>query len=142
MHIQNQIIDFNENYSNLIGNRFLKDYLVTLDWERETFYLKPIKEVANNKLINYEYTFGPNYNENGFSFYNQWVDHKLDKQIELNSKILSINNIKVDNLSYEQLNTIWESQKDKLLTKNVEIEILENNKKRKVTLTEKQLLPK
>jgi len=115
--------------------------LVTLDWKRELFYLKPIKKIIDNSLQSYEYNFAPNFKTNKMSFYNKWVDHSLSNPFELDSKILSINGIKVMNLTNEQLCSIWENEKDKLKTPKVKIEILEIGKKRTITLTKKQLIP-
>ncbi|MGS2727135.1 retropepsin-like aspartic protease [Psychroserpens sp. BH13MA-6] len=142
IHIQNKIVGFGKNQSNLIGNEFLENYLVTLNWNDEIFYLKPVKEVLNNELSKYEYTFAPNYVSNKFSFFNQWEDHKLTSPIKLNSEIISINGIEVSNLTNEQLCDIWKHQKNDILTETVEIEILENEVKKKIALTKKQLLPK
>ena len=142
INIKNQTVRFNKNHSNLVGNRFFKNYLITLDWSGKAFYLKPIKEIVKSQFSKYEYTFAPNYKTNEISFYNQWEDHNLVNPFELNSTIVSINGIRVDKLTNEQLCFIWKNQKSKMLTKNVEIEIIENGIKRKIQLIKKQLLPK
>jgi len=130
---------FDTGSSSFISTNY---YLVTLDWQQEKFYLKSIREIETNELIRYQYTFAPNYVTNRVSFFNQWEDNKLINPIKLNSKIVSINGIELDNLTNEQLCAIWKNQKDNILTENVEIEILENGVKKIIELKKKQLLPK
>ncbi|WP_162555783.1 aspartyl protease family protein [Reichenbachiella versicolor] len=141
IQVHNQVIAFSENHAKLLGNKFFDNYLVTLDWTNELFYLKPVDEFKNGSLKVYEYTFAPNYIKNKVVFYNTWNDHRLNQPIDLNSDILSINGIELTDLTDEQLCSIWENQSKDFKTNKVDIEILENGKKRTVTLTKKQLLP-
>lgn len=142
IRLNNQRFDFEKGESSLIGNEFFEDFIVTIDWEEKHIFLEKQTEFTMDTLSAYELLFAPNYLKNQFQFYNTWLDYQLDEPTNLTSKILSINSIDVSDLSTIELCDLWNINNSKLLTKNVEIEILDNGNKKKIILTKKQLLPK
>ena len=141
--LNNQIVSFSENSSNLIGNEFLKNYVVTIDWDKEKTYLDPTTEIKPETLSVFELLIAPNFIDNSIQVYNTWEDHKLDNQIEVGAKISTINNIDVSKFSREELCDFWSNKRGVIFDKEtIEIELDDKSVKRNIILTKKQLLPK
>jgi predicted aspartyl protease len=139
----NQIVRFSENSSNLIGNEFLKNYVATIDWDKEKTYLDPTTEIKSETLSVFELLIAPNFIDNSIQVYNSWEDHKLDNQIEVGAKISTINNIDVSKFSREELCDFWTNKRGVIFDKEtIEIELDDKSVKRNIILTKKQLLPK
>ncbi|REE25714.1 aspartyl protease [Winogradskyella pacifica] len=137
--LSNQIVTFKENASNLIGNTFFEKFTITLDWANEIFYLDQNSDFNEDILTEHQIFFHPNYEQNTIIIYSYEDNYLLDKPIELGTQIIAINGINVSNFNTQELYDYWTNNR---FTKNVEIEIEEKGLKRKITLTEKQLLPK
>ena len=141
--LNNQIVSFSENSSNLIGNIFLENYIVTMDWDKEKTYLDPITERKPHILNAFEILIAPNFSDNSIQVYNSWEDHKLENQIEIGTKITAINKIDVSKFSQQELCDFWANKRRTIFDKEtMEIEIDDKSIKRNVILTKKQLLPK
>ncbi|WP_395057730.1 retroviral-like aspartic protease family protein [Flavobacterium sp.] len=139
----NQIVRFSENSTNLIGNEFLKNYVVTIDWDKEKTYLDPITEIESDRLNVFEILIAPNFSDNSIQVYNSWEDHKLQNQIEIGTKITAINKIDVSKFNQQELCDFWTNKKRTIFDKEtIEIEINDKSVRRNVILTKKQLLPK
>ncbi|MFB9053602.1 retroviral-like aspartic protease family protein [Formosa undariae] len=139
IRLSNQIVTFKENESNILGNQFLEKFTITLDWANEVFYLDQNIQFKEDVLSEYQVFFHPNYVENKIILYSYENNYLLDKPIELGTQIIAINGVNVSNFKTQELYDYWAN---KNLTKNIEIQIEEKGLKRKIILTEKQLLPK
>ena len=143
LKLHNKLIIFKENGSNLIGNAFFQNYLVTLDWKNERVYLVPKHEMEAEALKSFQVLFAPDYSDNSIRINSTWDDHPIKGEIEIGSKIITINTITVSNFNKQELCDYWNTNKKSIFNSDtIEIEIVHNGKNEKITLTKKQLLPK
>lgn len=143
LKLHNKLINFKENGSNLIGNAFFQNYLVTLDWKNERVYLAPRHEMEDEVLKSFEVLFAPDYTDNSIRINSTWDDHQLKEKIEIGSKISTINSINVSNFNKQELCEYWNTEKKTIFNNDtIEIEVIQNGRAEKIVLTKKQLLPK
>jgi hypothetical protein len=143
IELSNKLINFKENGSNLIGNAFFQNYLLTLDWKNERAYLVPKYKIESDTLKSFELSFSPHYTDNSIRVNSIWDDHRLKETIEIDTKIIAINTIAVSNFNKQELCDYWNTNKKSIFNSDtIEIEIVHNGKNEKITLTKKQLLPK
>ncbi|MFV8357843.1 aspartyl protease family protein [Flavobacterium sp. XS1P32] len=102
LRVQNQIVRFNENGTNVIGNDFLKHFKVVLNWNESKIYLANVSELKNNTLTNYGLT--ATYNVNKFLVSSVYLNSEADKKgIKLGDEIIEINGFSLKNLNEEQI---------------------------------------
>lgn len=143
LKLYNKLINFKENGSNLIGNAFFQNYLVTLDWKNERVYLVPKHEIEDDALKSFEVLFSPDYTDNSIRINSTWDDHQLKEKIEIGSKIITINTVTVSNFNKQELCDYWNTTKKTIFNNDtIEIEVFQNGMAQKIVLTKKQLLPK
>ena len=142
IELTDQIVDFEKGQSKLLGNEFLKHYLVTLDWDEEYFYLDKKLDFEKPEINQYQVVFYPNYLTNKIQIYGYWNDNKLDKTIELGSEIISLNGIDISNLKTSELCEFWYNRKEEFMKKTISAKVLNKGKIKNVQLKIKQLLPK
>ena len=137
--LQNQILNFKINASRTIGNKFLKNYKVVIDWNLNQINLSKISNYNSSQLNN----FGFGYKIQNKKLYVGTIFKKSEaekKGIQINDEIIAINELDVTNLSDEDLcNFIFNK-----ITKegeNIKINILRKGKKLTFNL-KKQLLIK
>ena len=119
-HFINKIVK--SGNSTLIGNDFLKNFLFSIDWENKKIYLQTINsEIESLKSFGFSYTFKNNEAYVISKFANQEIP------LELNDRILKINNIDLSKLSNEQICQYTINKIDENLN-DMEITILRNNK--------------
>lgn len=139
LNLQNQILEFEENASRTLGNKFLQNYKVVIDWNLNQIDLSSISDFDNSQL-------------NTFGFHYKVLDKKLyvgtiyknseaeQKGLQINDEISAINELDLTNLSEEDLcNFLYNNLlKEK---NNIRIDILRKGKKLTFDLN-KQLLIK
>ena len=137
--LQNQILNFKINASRTIGNKFLKNYKVVIDWNLNQINLSKISNYNSSQLNN----FGFGYKIQNKKLYVGTIFKKSEaekKGIQINDEIIAINELNVTNLTDEDLcNFIFND-----ITKegeNIKIDILRKGKKLTFNL-KKQLLIK
>ena len=139
INLQNQILNFEVNASRTIGNKFLKNYKVVIDWNLNQINLTKISNYDSSQLNN----FGFGYKIQNKKLYVGTIFKKSEaekKGIQINDEIIAINELNVTNLTDEDLcNFIFND-----ITKegeNIKIDILRKGKKLTFNL-KKQLLIK
>lgn len=142
IELSDQIVDFEKGQSKLLGNEFLKHYLVTLDWNEEYFYLEKKLDFEKPKINQYQVVLYPNYLTNKIQIYGYWNDNKLEETVELGSEIISLNDIDVSNLKTSELCDFWYNRKEEFMKNTINAKILNKGKIKNVQLKIKQLLPK
>jgi len=90
----NQVITLT-NTSNVIGNKFLKDYITILDWNTEHIHLKKVKEPEMDPLQ----SFGVKYRYQDGKFMVIELILNAGHQMQLGDVILNINDIDLTNLT-------------------------------------------
>ena len=119
-HFINKIVK--SGNSTLIGNDFLKNFLFSIEKKKKKIYLQTINsEIESLKSFGFSYTFKNNEAYVISKFANQEIP------LELNDRILKINNIDLSKLSNEQICQYTINKIDENLN-DMEITILRNNK--------------
>lgn len=91
-NFKNQIID--TGISNLLGNKFLKNYEYILDWKKNLVYLKPlVKEADKSESFGFGYRFIKN------KAFVALIFKEKNIPLQLNDEILEINGISLENLN-------------------------------------------
>lgn len=109
--------------SGVIGNKFLENFIVTIDWKDNNIYLKPVK---NNSLSNNQLSYGISYgfNDEKLIVGTVWKNSDAEAQgIEVGSQILWFNEKKATNLSQEEICRFFD-----------ETQAIKNNKVLSITL--------
>lgn len=126
---------------NLLGNKFLENFIVTIDWEKHLLYLEPQEEVKQDKLIEYPLTFRANYKTNRIEIATGVRRYLKDNKIKEGSIISKVNEINVLNLSdkdfCEFYNGQWKEIKDENIMKII---ILNDGEEKLIVLTKENLL--
>jgi|TARA_B110000902_G_C14200431_1_gene547523 predicted aspartyl protease len=132
LKLNNHIISLEKGASSLIGNDLFEHFIITIDWINNKFFLEPINNPVGKTFRDFEILLKPNYSSNRIEisgFYN----HKLlQKEYEIGTEIVKINEQDVSNLSKQQLCDFWEnkwkknSSREKVVieTENKKIELI------------------
>ncbi|MDT0651850.1 retropepsin-like aspartic protease, partial [Autumnicola edwardsiae] len=105
--ISDQIVDFETGQSKLLGNEFLKHFIIRIEWDEELIYLEKKIKLEKPEINTHQVIFHPNYLTNKIEIYGYWDDNALEKSIELGSEFLSINGIDVSNFNTSELCGFW-----------------------------------
>ena len=141
LELRDQLISLTGINKYLIGNEFYKNYILTVDWKNDKLFFEPSNEILADTLKGYEFTFYPNFTTRKFEILRFREDYTLDEEISYDAEIIMINDIDVSNFSLEELCAYWESEgKNLLLSKSIDLVILDKGVSKKLKLTEKVLL--
>ncbi|MFK7922750.1 MAG: hypothetical protein AB8H47_12375 [Bacteroidia bacterium] len=138
--INNALLSLEKGVSSLIGNNFLKHYLVSIDWDHNQLYLSPISSPQALVLTGFELILQPQYDSNKIivGAKRSGTDYN---EIPLGTQVLSINDEDVSTYSQAQLCQFWRDQWPSI-TSNDQITIKVAGVDEALKLTKKQLLPK
>lgn len=132
-NFKNQIFDTGR--SNLLGNKFLKNYEFILDWKKDQVYLKPlIKEEEKFKSFGFGYHFTKNKAVVALIFKDKNV------QLELDDEILEINGLSLENLDENAACDYYLNKIEKDLSKII-VKIKRGGEIRTFTLNKFKYLP-
>ena len=141
--VNDQIMVIKLVSSSLVGNSFFKNYVLTLDWEKDKLFLDLNNDIEADTLKGYELVFSPNYLTNKIEIVRYRDDYQLDEKLSLGAEIIMINDVDVSGFSTLELCEFWEHEKE--IIKNEEtldMLVLDNGVRKKIVLTQKVLLPK
>jgi len=142
LNLNDQIVQFDKDNSSLIGNKFFKNFVLSIDWDNKMLYLNPRGKIDGSILKTYKYLFAPNYTKNRIEFYNHYPGHKFGENIAIDSEILEVNGYDVTSLSKNELCEFWSSSKEIFFTDSVSLLILEDGIHKELELIKMKLLPK
>lgn len=132
-NFKNQIFDTGR--SNLLGNKFLKNYEFILDWKKDQVHLKPIiKEEQKFESFGFGYRFTQNKAVVALIFKDKNVP------LELNDEILEINGLSLENLDENAACDYYLNKIEKDLSK-ITVKIKRGNEIHTFTLNKIKYLP-
>lgn len=137
--VPNTLVSFSSGLSRplLIGNAFLKDYLVTIDWKRREITLSPAQSNVENQ--NNTYGFSPKLKDGKIIIGSIYENLAADKAgFKLNDEIVQINEVDFRHASYNdycQLIQNWKDRKDK----EISITVRQGNMEIKRILTQSNI---
>ena len=132
MILENQVIDAENEVgtSKLIGNRFLEDYLVTVDFKNHHLFLKKNRSTPNDEIAQFELIFKPNYQSKKLEVYNAEKDFNKKHKIEKGAVVQSINEKDLSGLTKEALLNFWQNEWLSLQKQNsLDLVLSQNGKK-------------
>ncbi|GAB5555302.1 MAG: hypothetical protein Sapg2KO_48930 [Saprospiraceae bacterium] len=100
--LEDQLVSFRRNQSmGIIGNKFLRNYLVTIDWNFNQILLEPYQDNTTTK--NQDFGFYPRFINEKVVVGSIRMNSPAYKQgLRLNDRIITINNLNFQESTYDQ----------------------------------------
>ena len=135
-----KIIEFRDKGSQLAGNYLFENFLLTTDWDKGIIYFDPISAIKRDTLRDYPVKLSGNYTKQEVYVSSKWNQIEITTPIEIDAKILRINNQTVTHFDKQDLcdfmvNPVWR-------TNSLDVLYLNGSEKKQVKLEKIQLLPK
>ena len=138
--LTNQIISLEKDVSSLLGNQFLENYLVTIDWKNNKLYLDPVKQVQNDTLSTHGLILSPNLSSNQIEIVGMY-DTKVDYDVKVGSKISAINGQDVSNFTTSELCDFWKTVWPEIKSEEqINIIVQEDSREKEIVLEKTVLL--
>lgn len=138
--LDNRIIKFESDAAKTIGNKFFKNFVVTIDWTGSKLFLDQIKPIEEFPITSYGFEFKPDYSSNGFKIGVVW-NNSSNELPTLGSKVVQVNGENLDNLSKEEFCTYLQKDINQTFSDRIELTVLENGNPRTLSLSKTQILP-
>ncbi len=130
-----QTITIDTSASNLIGNKFLKNFVLTILWGSDQLYLDPIKTIEPDTLNPFEISLYPDFLNNTIQVYKLYEAHSEYSEDIIGWTVNKIDNIDVTQFNPDEMCTYWNTFKRELRSKNqIQLEISNENEKRNITI--------
>lgn len=136
--LKEKIISFEENSSHLIGNKFWKNYTLTIDWKNSLLYLENYMEDKADSFTAFQYKIAYDIPSKTLSIKDYWTSHSLYKPIDPNNKIISVEGFHLNN-DLDFCDFLNNDLPNLFKMKKLNITIVENGKEKEITL-EKEVL--
>ena len=104
--------------SQLLGNKFFENFLMTIDWENHQLYLAPHGEIKKDDLLGFPLMFRANYKSNEIAIVTGEKKFLKANNIGKGSVLSKVGGIDVLNLSDEDFCKFWETQWAEKMQKN------------------------
>jgi len=112
---------------------------VIVDWENCQLYLEKIKDFKNDSLETFQYGFRMDHKKNHIFIGTQWKSHSLYKQLKNNSKVLSI-----DEFIISEVTDFYSFKKNEyqlLLNRDsLDVVIFQEDKRKNIKLKKEDLI--
>ena len=102
MELANNVISLETRASQLIGNQFISNYLVTMDWEENTLYLDPVKESTEVETSMFGIILRTDYQNNKLMVSGVATCDTKAIEIPVGSEVSSINGIDISGLESDE----------------------------------------
>ena len=138
LKLKDNIIEF-QRHSNLIGTKFLSNFILLLDWENNRIYLKKLRDNPSNKLE----TFGFKVilKNNKVIIGSVFRDSQAWNKLKIGDEITEVNSANYMNLSQSDLCELYMSGELNFSTlTNLKIKVKRGEKNITVNLTKEVLL--
>jgi len=131
----------NKNASTLIGNEFLKNFIVTFDWKNGQLFLEKTGEFNPEEFAQFEYDILPMHEARFFKLSNQWLSHPTTFDINPENIIQSINGVNLTDLEEADFCNFKDNQLPKFKdAEEMKVVFKEEDTLKTVTLHKRQLL--
>jgi len=143
INLENQTLwlrkDVGANYKYL-GNGFLENYLITIDWNNHTLYLENKTKITDDLLTGFELNFKPNYETNKIEVKNGLKAFCKKNKIKRGAYLVKVNDKNILDLSNDELCEFWNIHWTNIIKKEkIDIVLNQNGKNKEYTLIRKQL---
>lgn len=138
--LDSEIISLEKSVSALIGNLFLKDYLVTIDWSQNEVHLTPTAEYVERNVTGLGISLLLDVKREGIYISSKIVDSDIPSGIVAGAEVLKINDKILENLSKEELCDFMTVEWLALKTSD-EIRLTIRNSSEEIHLKRKRFIP-
>ena len=118
--LKNQIVNLENEVGKfkLVGNRFLENYLVTIDWKNHFLYLMEKKDIIPEKLLDFKLNFTPNFKTNKIEVKTGLKKFTTENEIKKGTILSHINGINITDLSDNDFCIFWNSTWKEIMKMN------------------------
>lgn len=103
-----EILSLEPGVSSLIGNKFLKEYLVTIDWNENLVYLASRIPQSESVIAGFGVSLSPDYEQGVLILSKKIANSDLPMDLPLGAQVTHINGLLLDQFSEERLCQFWE----------------------------------
>ncbi len=96
--------------SSILGNQFYENFILTIDWKNDLLYLDPQKEIELSEPKIFEVNISADYGKNEILVGNVYKGSEFFNQIKPHSKVLYINEFKVNSFKGNELCEFMEKE--------------------------------
>ncbi|OAD92290.1 hypothetical protein A7A78_08610 [Aequorivita soesokkakensis] len=142
LQLSNQSISFRRDVGNfqLVGNRFLENFLITIDWEKHQLYLEPTKNMGPDAMVGFELNFKPNFETNEIEIVTGLKAFTKKNKIRKGATLLKVNETDISNFSHQEFCDFWNMEWPKIVdAKKLNLVILQKGKSKEISITKKKL---
>ena len=126
--------------SQLLGNKFFENFLMTIDWENHQLYLAPQGEIKKDDLFGFPIMFKANYKSNEIAIATGEKKFLQLNDIGKGSVLSKVGGIDVLNLSDEDFCNFWDTQWTEMMQKDtLNITFTNEGIDKEIILTKKNL---
>ncbi len=137
--VRDMIVSFEENGSNLIGNRFWKNHIVTIDWKKSMLFIEDIKESHKKSLQDFQYGIMANIREKTLSIKSYWTSHSSYEPIDSENEVVAIEHYQIADI-VDFCDFLKTELPDLLQSNTLQMVVIENGKKRIVQMKKEVLI--
>ena len=143
LKLNNQTISFQREVGNLqlLGNLFLENFLITVDWEKHQLFLEPTKNVGSDTFVGFELNFKPNFETNKIEIATGLRAFTKKNKIRNGAFLLKVNETDVSNFSHQEFCDFWNIEWSKIThVEKLNLIISQNGKSKEIVVTKKNLI--
>lgn len=141
LNVRNSIVSFESKESSLLGNKFLKNFRVIIDFKGEQLYFIPVKDFCNEDKMSFGIRI--NYKDNQFTVSNLSKGGAAEeKGLMLGDVVVSYKGRDLRNISDEEYCELISTKFLKCDEKQLEVVVLKDGKEIIYNLEEKLFIPK
>tara|TARA_B100000378_G_C18033596_1_gene408316 strand:+ start:500 stop:1708 length:1209 start_codon:yes stop_codon:yes gene_type:complete len=111
----------------LIGNKFFENFVVTMDWANHKLFLDPIGKIPNDSEFDFPLYLNANFETNKIEVKTGIREFLKKNKIEKGTTVMMINDIDVSKLTDAEFCEFWNSQWNEI-KKNEEVKLKISNK--------------
>lgn len=138
--LSGEILSLEKGVSSLIGNLFLNEYLVTIDWDKNLIYLNSRVEHPESIVSGFGISIRPDYEKGILILSQKVVDSGLPETLVLETQVLQLNGMDLEKFSEEELCHFWETEWPMMMMSN-EIRLILKGNDEEILLQKRQFLP-
>ncbi|WP_378185007.1 retropepsin-like aspartic protease [Aquimarina sp. W85] len=138
LHIENQLVTLEHSVGNrqLMGNLFLENYTVTIDWESHKVYLDPSKIEIKKDIVHHELEFAPNFETNQLELKSGKRAFTTAHQITSTAIVVLVNDYNLSNLTQIAFCDFWHTRwRDIYNKQEIHMVLEQDGKTKEIVLT-------
>lgn len=143
IEFSNQMVTFENKVgkSQLLGNKFYENFLVTIDWENHLLYLDPQGEIKQDEFYGFPLEFRANYKTNKIEIYTGIREFLKKNKIENGTILAKVNGVNISNLSDKDFCEFWDISWNKIKTaKTINLTIAKDGKEKEIVVSKNKFV--